>query len=189
MSTKSTLLHLRLDPEEKAWLESQVEELGLDNVSAVMRSLIRRARKGIALGDFPPQRAVGMTDDEEQARRERFEELRASKEAARKEAERKAKAAALRAQLEALERGEDPDLVHGREPDHIGDADEMIPDSDFEVPPDSDGGNVTEFKPLPTGFKPPGSLARPAGAANGLVGDRSPAGESMKRNYHHLLPR
>ncbi len=97
---------IRLHEKQLAWLKAREDETG-ESPSDIIRRLIVDAMTGGA----PSAHAA--SDREAQAARLR--EIAAEQERARKEAARAAKVAALREQLKALERGEDPDDIDAAE--------------------------------------------------------------------------
>lgn len=163
---KSQPVSLRLTDAQREWLKAQEEETGND-ASATIRFLLSQAMKGpvaahpvIAPG-IPSQYEIDMQ---------------------RKEAERQAKIAAKRRELEALERGEDPDAI-----------DDENPESYFSSEPDTfdpfDEGTLVEAPSQPTPKGPAFSVTRPAGMradlrGGAVVGDAK--GNIIRENFKWL---
>lgn len=172
---KSQPVSLRLTDAQREWLKAQEEETGND-ASATIRFLLSQAMKGPVAPTFPTF-ANPPPDPHEEMRRQH--ELQ---EAARKEAERQAKIAAKRRELEALERGEDPDAIDDENPENYGEAD-PDPFDPF------DEGTLAEAPSQPTPKGPAFSVTRPAGMradlrGGAVVGDAK--GNIIRENFKWL---
>lgn len=158
-SPKSSMISLRLTDAQKAWLKDQEQATG-NEASATIRFLISQAMNPTRPAPVPAGGALAPSPEEVaawQARREREEAERLERE--RREQERKATIARKRAELEALERGEDPDADSS-----TGEFDESQLADD---PPVSDGG----VQAAPATVRGPAfSVTRPAGFGADLRG-------------------
>lgn len=150
---KPAMISLRLTDQQKAWLEQQEAETGND-ASSTIRLLIHRAMTG---GQPTVLGTATMTPSEAA----RLANLKLVEEQARKERERQAKIAAKRAELEALERGEE--LI---EPSPLYDDADPEPEGEFDETELI--GETAAPAAVPRG--PAFSVTRPAGMRDDMRG-------------------
>lgn len=172
-SPKSSMISLRLTDAQKAWLKDQEQATG-NEASATIRFLISQAMAAAGPAPVPAGGALAPSPEEVaawQARREREEAERLERE--RREQERKATIARKRAELEALERGEDPDAIDAPQSAIYDDPDADSSTGEFDEsqladdPPVSDGG----VQAAPATVRGPAfSVTRPAGFGADLRG-------------------
>lgn len=172
-SPKSSMISLRLTDAQKAWLKDQEQATG-NEASSTIRFLISQAMNPTRPAPVPAGGALAPSPEEVaawQARREREEAERLERE--RREQERKATIARKRAELEALERGEDPDAIDAPQSAIYDDPDADSSTGEFDEsqladdPPVSDGG----VQAAPATVRGPAfSVTRPAGFGADLRG-------------------
>ena len=174
-AAKSAMMSLRLTDAQKKFLAECEARTGND-ASSIIRLLIHDAMTWGLPGDRrePVIAAAEVGQQSDQRALEDAERARlARKEAERKEAERQATIARKRAELEALERGEDPDAIDAPQSAIYDDPDADSSTGEFDEsqladdPPVSDGG----VQAAPATVRGPAfSVTRPAGFGADLRG-------------------